>query len=98
MTLSYLNPAVARLYVDAVLSLSELGMPRFGRPLVLANYTDVAAPTLRDLPARGGGGAGRRGGGAGPPPPPPPRRISPCAVCAAPQGRMVSCRNRSCSR
>ena len=51
MTLSYLGPAVARRYVDAVLSLSELGLPRFGRPLVLANYTDVTAPTLRDLAA-----------------------------------------------
>jgi hypothetical protein len=48
--LVYTDPATARLYVDAVTSLSELGRPRFGRPLVLANYTDVT-PTLTSLDA-----------------------------------------------
>jgi hypothetical protein len=47
-TLTYADPATARRYVDAVLSLSELGMPRFGRPLVLANYAGVV-PTLSTL-------------------------------------------------
>jgi hypothetical protein len=48
--LVYTDPATARLYVDVVTSLSELGRPRFGRPLVLANYTDVT-PTLTSLDA-----------------------------------------------
>ncbi len=48
--LRYTDPATARRYVDVVLSLSELGTPRFGRPLVLANYTDVQ-PTLTNLDA-----------------------------------------------
>lgn len=48
--LTYTDPATARLYADVVLSLSELGTSRFGRPLVLANYTDVT-PTLTDLAA-----------------------------------------------
>jgi len=46
--LTYTDPTTARLYADAVLSLSELGKPRFGRPLVLANYTDVE-PTMTRL-------------------------------------------------
>ncbi len=45
---SYLSRSTARDYVDVVLSLSELGMSRFQRPLVLANYTDVG-PTLTSL-------------------------------------------------
>jgi hypothetical protein len=48
--LTYTDPVTARRYVDAVLSLSELGQPRFGRPLVLANYTDVQ-PTCTSLGA-----------------------------------------------
>lgn len=48
--LVYTDPETARLYVDAVTSLSELGLPRFGRPLVLTNYTDVE-PTLKSLDA-----------------------------------------------
>lgn len=39
--LVYTDPATARRYVDAVTSLSQFGEARFGRPLVLANYTDV---------------------------------------------------------
>lgn len=48
--LGYTDPATARRYVDAVTSLSDLGMARFGRPLVLTNYTDVR-PTLTSLDA-----------------------------------------------
>ncbi len=48
--LVYTDPATARRYVDAVTSLSVLGEGRFGRPLVLANYTDVG-PTLGSLDA-----------------------------------------------
>ena len=48
--LVYTDPATARRYVDAVTSLSVLGEARFGRPLVLANYTDVG-PTLGSLDA-----------------------------------------------
>ena len=48
--LAYTDPATARRYVDAVTSLSVLGEARFGRPLVLANYTDVG-PTLGSLDA-----------------------------------------------
>jgi hypothetical protein len=48
--LTYTAPDTARRYVDVVTSLSELGLPRFGRPLVLANYTDVT-PTLTSLDA-----------------------------------------------
>lgn len=40
---TYTDPDTARLYVDVVLSLSELGKLRFGRPLVMTNYTDVRA-------------------------------------------------------
>ena len=47
---TYTDPATARRYVDIVTSLSELGTARFGRPLVLANYTDVA-PSLTSLDA-----------------------------------------------
>ena len=47
---AYTDPATARRYVDIVTSLSELGTTRFGRPLVLANYTDVA-PSLTSLDA-----------------------------------------------
>lgn len=43
MQLTYTDPDTARLYVDVVLSLSELGNSRFGRPLVMTNYTDVRA-------------------------------------------------------
>ena len=48
--LTYTDPATARRYVDIVTSLSELGTPRFGRPLVLANYTGLG-PTLTSLEA-----------------------------------------------
>jgi hypothetical protein len=48
--ISYTDPRTARRYVDAVLSLSELWTARIGRPLVLANYTDVV-PTLDSLDA-----------------------------------------------
>ena len=47
---TYTDPATARRYVDIVTSLSDLGTARFGRPLVLANYTDVA-PSLTSLDA-----------------------------------------------
>jgi hypothetical protein len=47
---TYTDPTTARRYVDIVTSLSELGTARFGRPLVLANYTDVA-PSLTSLDA-----------------------------------------------
>jgi len=48
--LTYTDPVTARRYVDIVTSLSRLGEPRFGRPLVLANYTDVE-PTLTSFEA-----------------------------------------------
>lgn len=48
--LTYTDSATARTYVDAVMSLSQLGMSRFGRPLVLANYSGAEA-TLPDLDA-----------------------------------------------
>ena len=43
---TYTTPELARKTVDVVLSLSERGMPMYGRPIVLANYTDVT-PTLK---------------------------------------------------
>lgn len=49
--LTYTDPDTARRVVDVALSLSELGLPRYGRPLVLANYTDVASPSLTSLTA-----------------------------------------------
>lgn len=49
--LTYTDPATARRVVDVALSLSQLGQPRFGRPLVLANYTDHAQGTLANLEA-----------------------------------------------
>jgi len=48
---SYAEPATARRVVDIALSLSQLGMTRFGRPLVLANYTDQTEGTLMSLEA-----------------------------------------------
>ena len=47
---TYTDPDTARRYVDIVTSLSELGTARFGRPLVLANYSDVG-PSLTSLDA-----------------------------------------------
>lgn len=47
---TYTDHDTARRYVDVVTSLSELGTARFGRPLVLANYTDVV-PSLKSLDA-----------------------------------------------
>lgn len=46
-TATYTTPELARKTVDLVLSLSQRGMPIYGRPIVLANYTDVT-PTLLD--------------------------------------------------
>ena len=47
---TYTDPDTARRYVNIVTSLSELGTARFGRPLVLANYSDVG-PSLTSLDA-----------------------------------------------
>ena len=41
--LGYTDPATARRYVDAVTSLSDLGMARFGRPLVRPTLTSLDA-------------------------------------------------------
>jgi hypothetical protein len=46
--LTYTDPKTARRYVDAVTSLSKLAEGTFGKPLVLANYTDIT-PTLRSF-------------------------------------------------
>jgi hypothetical protein len=67
--LVYTDPATARRYVDAVTSLSVLGEARFGRPLVLANYTDVGPTLTASTPwrARSTTSRGRRRPGAGHP-------------------------------
>ena len=49
-TLAYTDLQTARRFVDVVLSLSQLGLATYGRPIVLANYTDVT-PTLSSADA-----------------------------------------------
>jgi hypothetical protein len=46
----YTHPEVARLWVDVVVSISDLGVGKFGKELVLANYSH-AKPTIKSLPA-----------------------------------------------